>query len=96
MARAFFSGHNYQINLTENQDGTEHYRQMFAFLRESRIHHVLSHAPVIYEPYLVDFWTNARHIKRAGGEVITTRVANREFEFTAEDLRVILNLGSIE
>ena len=69
---------------------------MFAFLRQSRIHHVLSHAPVICEPYLIDFWTNARHIKRAGGEIIQTRVANQDIEFSANDLRVILDLGTEE
>ena len=95
MVRAFFSGHNYQINLAEGQHGTEYYHQMFAFLRQSRIYHVLSHTPIICELYLMDFWTNARHIKRAEGKVIRTRVANQDIEFTAEDLRIILNLGNV-
>ena len=95
MARAFFAGHNYQINLTEGQEGTEHYSQMFAFLRHSRLNHALSYAPIICEPYLMNFWSNARHIKRAGGKVIRTRVADQEIEFSAEDLRIILDLGSV-
>ena len=96
MARLFFAGHNYHINLSEGQDGTERYRDMFAFLRQSRINHVLTHAPVICEAYLIEFWTNARHINRAGGEVIRTRIGNQEIEFSAEDLRRILNLGTLE
>ena len=95
MTREFFSGHNYQINLAEGQDGTEYYHKMFAFLRQSRIYHVLSHTPIICELYLMDFWTNARHIKRAEGKVIRTRVANQDIEFTVEDLRIILNLGNV-
>ena len=96
MARAFFTGHNYQINLAEGQDGTEHYQDMFAFLRQSRINYVLSNAPVIYEPYLMEFWSNARHVKRGEGEVIQTKVANQNLEFYVNDLRVILNLGTNE
>ena len=94
MARLFVPNHNYLINLDPNQPGTEPYHEIFAFLRRSRINHVLTHAPILCEPYLQDFWNNASCDKVGDIYVFHTTVAGQVIEFTAADLIGIFRLGT--
>src|ERR1043166_1162409 len=96
MAREFYSGHNFLINLDESQDGTDYYHSIFKFLKKSRIHYVLTYSPVLCEPYLIEFWKNARHLKNPAQEVIQSKVANQSFTFSANDLIDILHLGTVD
>jgi len=81
---------------------------LFDYLERSRINTVLTNHPALYRTYLEQFWRSARVIVPDGipGEdgqlpvfpppFIRFTVNNQQFHFTAADLRLILNLGTVE
>jgi len=80
---------------------------LFDYLERSRINTVLTNHPALYRTYLEQFWRDARvivpdAIPGENGQLpvfpppfIRFTVNNQQFQFTAADLRLILNLGTV-
>ena len=92
--RQFVPGHNMYIVLDPDMRGIGNYREIINFLIRSRIFHAITNTLPISVPNIEDFWNTAVYDARAEPPVIRATVNNRAIQFSAEQIRVALQLGN--
>ena len=93
--RQFAQKHNVVVDIDALQSTTDDYREMFEYLTRSRILFVLTTNPPLYETYLRQFWDTVIQMNVGAHTVLRATVNNHQFQFSAGDLRTILQLGEI-
>ena len=105
-ALLFRTTHNQRLIMPRDQHNVD-FHGLFDYFERSRINTVLTNHPALYRGYLEDFWRDIRviipdAIPGENGQLpvfpppfIRFSINNQQFQFTAADLRLILNLGTV-
>ena len=105
-ALLFRTTHNQRLIMPRDQHNVD-FHGLFDYFERSRINTILTNHPALYRGYLEDFWRDIRviipdAIPGENGQLpvfpppfIRFSINNQQFQFTAADLRLILNLGTV-
>lgn len=94
--RTFEKGHNILVNLDVNEPGAKRFTEILTYLARSRIRFAITESPPLSKDLLTQFWTNIGYDSAANPPTIRTMVNQHPISFTADDLRQLLRLGTVE